>query len=98
MRERELVSRTFDFKNSSGRETRALLREKEKERKFWKKVGKKLLAKNASANVSLGTIHLYVKRRHAKESRPRSMPCTYIGEGLKLLPDLIARVTTCARM
>lgn len=65
--------------------------------KFWKKVSRQ---KNVSANVSLGTIP-YVKRA-TREGIEAPDLChvrtSLVAEGLKLLPDLIARVTTCARM
>lgn len=91
------------------RQTRALLRkrktEKEKDTvprnglKFWKKVSRQ---KNVSANVSLGTIPYSYVKRTTREGIEAPDLChvrtSLVAEGLKLLPDLIARVTTCARM
>lgn len=86
--------------------TRASKREIERERdislKFWKKqrhvIRKK---KNISANVSLGTIHSYVKYDDTRRNRGPDLCYVHtslVAEGLKLLPDLIARVTSCTRM
>lgn len=67
--------------------------------KFWKKVSRQ---KNVSANVSLGTIPYPYVKRTTREGIEAPDLChvrtSLVAEGLKLLPDLIARVTTCARM
>lgn len=67
--------------------------------KFWKKVSRQ---KNVSANVSLGTIPYPYVKRATREGIEAPDLChvrtSLVAEGLKLLPDLIARVTTCARM
>lgn len=68
MRERELVSRTFDFKNSSGRETRASERERERE-KVLEKSREKVIGKKMHLQMYLLARYTYMSNDDTRRNR-----------------------------